>query len=91
MLHPLGDGATTTALRPFSALMTLLAGVAPGLVDGVIAHTTPTGRVPLTMWQYLTERRRKLERMQRRDMPTGRVIFSNIDLPGDPPNKNAVE
>ena len=32
------------ALRPFSALMMLLAGVAAGLVDGVIAATTPTGR-----------------------------------------------
>ena len=60
-------------------------------VNPMFNDTTPTGRVPLTMWQYLTERRRKLERMQRRDMPTGRVIFSNIDLPGDPPNKNAVE
>ena len=42
--QPFGDGATITALRPFSALMILLAGVAPGLVDGVIAATTPTGR-----------------------------------------------
>ena len=42
--QPLGEGATITALRPLSALMILLAGVAPGLVDGVIAHTTPTGR-----------------------------------------------
>ncbi|MXP38260.1 DUF547 domain-containing protein [Erythromicrobium ramosum] len=33
----------------------------------------------------------KLQRMQRRDQPTSRVFFSNIDLPGDPPNKNAVE
>ena len=44
VVQPLGDGATITALRPFSALMILLAGVAPGLVDGVIAQTTPTGR-----------------------------------------------
>jgi len=40
----LGEGATITALRPLSALMILLAGVAAGLVEGVIAHTTPTGR-----------------------------------------------
>jgi hypothetical protein len=33
----------------------------------------------------------KLQRMQRRDQPTSRVFFSNIDLPDDPPNKNAVE
>ena len=32
------------ALRPLSALMILLAGVAAGLVDGVMAATTPTGR-----------------------------------------------
>src|SRR2546426_2749612 len=33
-----------TAFRPLSALMMLLAGVAAGLVDGVIAPTMPTGR-----------------------------------------------
>ena len=44
VLQPLGDGATMTALRPFSALMILLAGVAAGLVLGVMAQTTPTGR-----------------------------------------------
>ena len=42
--QPLGEGATMTALRPFRALMILLAGVAAGLVEGVIAQTTPTGR-----------------------------------------------
>ena len=41
--------------------------------------------------QLLVQRRTKLENMRRREQPTGRVIFSNIDLPGDPPNKNAVE
>src|SRR5216110_919873 len=41
---PLGEGATMIAFRPFSALMMLLAGVAAGLVEGVIAPTTPTGR-----------------------------------------------
>src|SRR5215217_7999701 len=40
---PLGEGATMTALRPFKAIITLLAGVAAGLVDGVTAPTTPTG------------------------------------------------
>ncbi|EAQ27898.1 hypothetical protein NAP1_09897 [Erythrobacter sp. NAP1] len=39
----------------------------------------------------LVQRERKLEVLRREDAPTGRVIFSNIDLPGDPPNKNAVE
>ena len=34
---------------PSSALMILLAGVAAGLVDGVIAQTTPTGRAISTM------------------------------------------
>ena len=42
--QPLGEGATMTALRPLSALMILLIGVAAGLVDGVTAQTTPTGR-----------------------------------------------
>ncbi|TAD82235.1 MAG: DUF547 domain-containing protein [Sphingomonadales bacterium] len=33
----------------------------------------------------------KLDRMVRRGKPVSRVFFSNIDLPGDPPNKNAVQ
>ena len=43
------------------------------------------------MWMYLRARDDKLRYMNRKDIPTGTVIFSNIDLPGDPPNKNAVE
>jgi hypothetical protein len=43
------------------------------------------------MAQLLIQRQQKLETMERREERTGRVIFSNIDLPGDPPNKNAVE
>src|SRR5688572_21269795 len=41
---PLGEGDEITALPHFSALIMLLAGVAPGLVEGTTAHTTPTGR-----------------------------------------------
>ncbi len=36
-------------------------------------------------------RETKLRNMQRRNQSANRVFFSNIDLPGDPPNKNAVE
>jgi Protein of unknown function, DUF547 len=36
-------------------------------------------------------RERKLESLKRRGKLTGRVYFSHVDLPGDPPNKNAVE
>ncbi|BDI61822.1 DUF547 domain-containing protein [Qipengyuania nanhaisediminis] len=54
-----------------------LASSRPGLTAGVL--------------QLLQLRQRKFEQMERREIPTGRVIFSNIDLPGDPPNKNAVE
>ncbi|WP_296717359.1 DUF547 domain-containing protein [Erythrobacter sp.] len=39
----------------------------------------------------LAERQRKLQRLRSRGEPRGRVFFSNIVLPGDPPNKNAVE
>ena len=41
---PLGEGDRMIALPHLRALMMLLAGVAPGLVDGTTAHTTPTGR-----------------------------------------------
>lgn len=51
----------------------------------------PSSRVPFAVFRLLNERQRKLQLMQRREIPTGRVIFSNIDLPGDPPNKNAIE
>ena len=40
---PAGEGAMTMALRPLSAIIALLTGVAAGLVDGVTAPTTPTG------------------------------------------------
>ena len=43
LLQPAGDGAMTIALAPFRAIMVLFTGVADGLVDGVIAATTPTG------------------------------------------------
>jgi hypothetical protein len=42
-------------------------------------------------FELLQDRSRKLQNMKRRGQPTGRVFFSNIDLPGDPPNKNAVQ
>ena len=42
-------------------------------------------------YEVVEARRRKLQNMHRRGEPVGRVFFSNIDLPGDPPNKNAVE
>lgn len=41
--------------------------------------------------ELLQARRLKFEAMERRGQATGRVFFSNVDLPGDPPNKNAVE
>jgi hypothetical protein len=54
-----------------------LASSRPGLPPGAV--------------QLLVQRQRKLEVLEQNEVPTGRVIFSNIDLPGDPPNKNAVE
>lgn len=50
-----------------------------------------TERMGQAACDVLFARSLKLQRMQRRDQPTSRVFFSNIDLPGDPPNKNAVE
>ena len=54
-----------------------LASSRPGLPPGAV--------------MLLQQRQRKLEVQRREEVPTGRVIFSNIDLPGDPPNKNAVQ
>ena len=47
--HAVGGGAMMMALPPFSAIMALLTGVADGLVEGVMAPTTPTGLAYLTM------------------------------------------
>ena len=49
LFQPAGEAAITVALAPFSAIMVLLTGVAAGLVDGVIAATTPTGLPYLTI------------------------------------------
>ena len=38
-----GEGAMITALRPLTAIIALLTGVADGFVDGVIIPTTPHG------------------------------------------------
>jgi len=45
---------TLTALRPLIAIIALLTGVAPGLVDGVMAQTRPTGLAYLTMPRALS-------------------------------------
>ena len=44
----------TMALRPLIAIIALLTGVAPGLVEGVMAQTTPTGLAYLTMPRFLS-------------------------------------
>jgi hypothetical protein len=54
-------------------------------------YTSCSERIGQAACDLLAARQRKLERMERRDEPVRRVFFSNIDLPGDPPNKNAVE
>ena len=46
---PSAAGAMMMALPPFSAIMALLTGVADGLVEGVMAPTTPTGLAYCTM------------------------------------------
>ena len=42
----------TTALPPLIAIIALFTGVAPGLVDGVMAQTTPTGLAYFTMPRF---------------------------------------
>jgi hypothetical protein len=49
------------------------------------------GRLNPAAVKTLAERQRKLEYIERKLPRTGTVIFSNIDLPGDPPNKGEVE
>jgi hypothetical protein len=66
----------------------LLVNSEPGLATDRPVCNTRWGQAACDL---LVARSQKLQRMKRRDQPTTRVFFSNIDLPGDPPNKNAVE
>jgi hypothetical protein len=61
----------------------------PGAMDDPIVGCSQ--EIGQAACDLLDARARKLRNMDRRGEPTGRVFFSNIDLPGDPPNKNAVE
>ena len=46
-----GCGAMTIALRPLTALIALITGVASGLVEGESAPITPTGLAKTTMFR----------------------------------------
>lgn len=67
----------------------LFAGSSPGAMDDPLVGWSE--KMGQAAFELLNDRARKLQNMQRRGQPVGRVFFSNIDLPGDPPNKNAVE
>lgn len=67
----------------------LFVGSAPGAMDDPLVGCSE--RVGQAACDVLMARAMKLQRMIRRDQQTARVFFSNIDLPGDPPNKNAVQ
>ncbi|QFT78746.1 DUF547 domain-containing protein [Erythrobacter sp. THAF29] len=49
------------------------------------------GRISRGVAILLAQRRAKLDYVDRKGLRQGQVIFSNIDLPGDPPNKGEVE
>ena len=67
----------------------LFAGSLPGAMDDPLSGWSE--KMGQAAYEVVEARRRKLQNMHRRGEPVGRVFFSNIDLPGDPPNKNAVE
>lgn len=50
-----------------------------------------TGRLDAGAALQMEERRRKFDYMRRERIPAYTVTFSNITLPGDPPNKGEVE
>ena len=54
VFSPAGEAAMMMALRPLIAIIALLTGVAPGLVDGVMAATRPTGLAYLTRPRFLS-------------------------------------
>jgi len=85
--------AATTGAQP-SIIETDIADLAGGSRGANYLNGSSTGSrpgIPPGVVDLMRQRGRKLEVMQRRKEATGQVFFSNIDLPGDPPNKNAVE
>ncbi|MEL7198484.1 MAG: DUF547 domain-containing protein [Pseudomonadota bacterium] len=79
---------TTTATVKEWAIADMSGGARPA--NYLFVNDGSSARVPTAITQLLRRRSNKLLNMKRRGEGTGRVIFSNIDLPGDPPNKNAV-
>ncbi len=69
----------------------LFVNVAPGSAAADPGQFGCTEKMGQAACDLLYARALKLDRMERRGQPVSRVFFSNIDLPGDPPNKNAVE
>ncbi|MBU7580427.1 MAG: DUF547 domain-containing protein [Porphyrobacter sp.] len=67
----------------------LFVSSAPGAMDDPLVGWSD--RLGQSGFELMGARQRKLQNMVRRGEPIRRVYFSNIDLPGDPPNKNAVE
>lgn len=65
------------------------AASAPGAMDDPLIGCSE--EVGFAACDLMQAREIKLRNMHRRGQQTARVFFSNISLPGDPPNKNAVE
>lgn len=65
------------------------AASAPGAMDDPLIGCSE--EIGFAACDLMEARATKLRNMQRRGEQTARVFFSNIDLPSDPPNKNAVE
>lgn len=58
---------------------------------GSIAQQAAGVRISQGVAELLTQRARKFDRMERKEIRTGRVFFTELVLPGDPPAKNEVE
>jgi hypothetical protein len=65
------------------------AASSPGAMDDPMVGCSE--KIGFAACDLIQARETKLRNMERRGQQTARVFFSNIDLPGDPPNKNAVE
>ena len=67
----------------------LFAASAPGAMDDPLIGCKE--EIGFAVCELMQARETKLRNMERRGERTGRVFVSNISLPGDPPNQNAVE
>jgi len=67
-----------------------IADLSGGRRDSIAVQGARPG-ISAGMMEVLAQRERKFRKLKKKEMPTGRVYFTELILPGDDPNKGKVE